>query len=66
MAMQPKLTLLGGSAYRSIRNLWMLHELDLPFAHVPCGPRSEEAKAADPTTFGKIPILLDGDLALRV
>lgn len=65
MAMQPKLTLLGGSAYRSIRNLWMLHELDLPFTHVPCGPRSEEAKAADPSTFGKIPILLDGDLALR-
>ena len=61
----PKLTLLGGSAYRAARCLWMLNELDVPFTHVPCGPRSEEARAADPSTFGKIPILLDGDLKVR-
>ena len=64
---RPQLTLLGGSAYRSFRNLWMLHELDLPFTHVPCGPRSDEARAADPypSSFAKEPILHDGDLQMR-
>ncbi|MHA6345037.1 glutathione S-transferase family protein [Roseivivax sp. CAU 1761] len=57
------LTLLGTAKSRAFRPLWLLEELGLEFRHQPAPPRSAEVRAANPT--GKVPVLLDGDLAVR-
>jgi len=50
---------IGATRSRTLRVLWMLEELGQPYTHVPVAPRSDEAKAHNPS--GKIPALLDGD-----
>ena len=37
------LKLIGASAFRSFRNLWMLEELGVPYAHEAARPRAREA-----------------------
>ncbi len=55
-------TVIGGLASRTFRVLWMLEELGVPFTHVKAGPRSDEVTAH--SALGKIPVLLDGDMAV--
>lgn len=52
-------TVIGDRMTRAFRVLWMLEELGVPYTHVPAKPRSDEARAANPS--GKVPALLDGD-----
>jgi glutathione S-transferase len=47
---------IGSSKTRALRVLWMLEELGLPYTHIPAGPRSAEAVAANPS--GKVPVLV--------
>lgn len=54
--------LIGNLKTRTLRPLWMLNELQLPFSHVSAAPASAEAKAVNPS--GKVPILIDGDAVL--
>ena len=49
---------IGSVQSRAFRVLWLLREMDLPFAHINAPPQSEEVKKYNP--FGKIPILVDG------
>ncbi len=50
---------IGTRASRALRVLWMLEELGVPYTHTPCGPGSDEARAANPS--GKIPAMrVDG------
>ena len=44
---------IGATKSRAMRVMWMLEELGQPYDHVPCGPRSDEAKQYNPS--GKIP-----------
>lgn len=53
---------IGGVKTRAFRVMWMLQELGQPFEVVHAAPRSDEAKAFNPT--GKVPALLDGDALL--
>lgn len=46
---------IGTKASRAFRVLWMLEEIGQPYTHIPAGPRSDEARAANPS--GKIPAL---------
>jgi glutathione S-transferase len=50
---------IGGVKTRAFRVIWMLEELGQPFELIPAGPRTEEAKAYNPT--GKVPALMDGE-----
>lgn len=50
--------LIGATKSRAFRVMWMLEELGQPYEHIPAGPRSEDARAYNPT--GKIPALIDG------
>ena len=52
----PKVTLYGDLNMRPFRNLWMLEEIGLPYAHVACKPRSSIAMMVHP--LGKVPALL--------
>ncbi|MEM6374874.1 MAG: glutathione S-transferase family protein [Pseudomonadota bacterium] len=45
----------GSSASRAFRVLWMLEELAIPYTHIPAAPQSAEARAVNPS--GKIPVL---------
>lgn len=49
---------IGTRASRALRVLWMLEELDQPYAHIPASPRSDDARAANP--LGKVPALRVG------
>lgn len=49
---------IGATKSRAMRVLWMLEELGEAYEHVPAAPRSDAAKAYNPT--GKIPALIDG------
>ncbi|MGO4914428.1 glutathione S-transferase family protein [Pseudogemmobacter sp. W21_MBD1_M6] len=53
---------IGNIRTRTLRVLWVLNELEQPFAHVAAVPGSAEAKAANPS--GKVPVLLDGGACL--
>ena len=55
-------TIIGGVRSRTLRVLWMLEELGLEYTHHPAAPRSDDVTAHYPA--GKIPVLLDGDVAL--
>jgi glutathione S-transferase len=55
-------TVIGGLASRAFRVLWLLEELGLDYTHLKAGPRSDEVVAHNPS--GKIPVLLDGDVAI--
>lgn len=50
---------IGATKTRAMRVMWMLEELGQPYDHLPCAPRSDEAKQYNPS--GKIPALVDGD-----
>ncbi len=50
---------IGGLKTRAFRVIWMLEELGQPYELIPAAPRSDEAKAYNPT--GKVPALMDGD-----
>lgn len=53
-------TVIGSRGTRAIRVLWMLEELGQAYEHIPARPRSDEARAANPS--GKVPALLvDGE-----
>lgn len=52
----------GATKSRAFRVLWALEEMGLPYEHIPAVPRSEDAKAYNPS--GKIPALVDGDAIL--
>ncbi|MEM9845208.1 MAG: glutathione S-transferase N-terminal domain-containing protein, partial [Pseudomonadota bacterium] len=45
----------GSSASRAFRVLWMLEELEVPYIHVPAAPQSPEARAVNPS--GRVPVL---------
>ncbi|MEM8630724.1 MAG: glutathione S-transferase family protein [Pseudomonadota bacterium] len=49
-------TVIGGPKSRTLRVLWMLEELGLPYDHTPEPPRSEGVRAVNPA--GKIPVLI--------
>ncbi len=53
---------IGSVSSRTFRVLWALEEMGQPYEHVPAGPKSAEVLALNP--LGKIPILLDGEVAL--
>lgn len=55
-------TVIGATQSRAFRAMWMLEELGQDYAHIPAGPRTDEAKKYNPS--GKIPALLDGDAVL--
>lgn len=42
---------------RTLRVLWMLEELELPYKHVPANPRSDGVVQFNPA--GKVPVLID-------
>ena len=52
-----ELRIIGGAAFRTFRNLWMLEELGVSYSHISAMPRSPDANASNP--FGKIPALID-------
>jgi len=55
-------TVIGGLASRAFRVLWLLEELGVAYDHMKVGPRSDEVTAH--SASGKIPVLLDGDVAV--
>ncbi|HWK73341.1 MAG TPA: glutathione S-transferase family protein [Povalibacter sp.] len=59
--------LYGFGATRSLRTLWALRELDVPFEFVPVNVLTGEGQHPDFLRLnpaGKIPVLIDGDLVL--
>lgn len=53
---------IGTSATRAFRVLWMLEELGVEYTHTPAGPRSAEVRKINPS--GKIPAMRVGDKIL--
>ena len=51
-----ELKVFGSVKSRAMRVIWMLEELEVPFEHVPAGPRSADVMALNAT--GKVPVLL--------
>ncbi|MCV2881970.1 glutathione S-transferase family protein [Actibacterium sp. XHP0104] len=47
---------IGNLKSRTLRVLWMLEELGLPYSNVNSGPRSDDALAVNPS--GKVPVLI--------
>ncbi|MFP4274096.1 MAG: glutathione S-transferase family protein [Paracoccaceae bacterium] len=56
-------TVIGNLKSRAFRVMWMLEELGAPYELRAEPPRSEAVRAVNPS--GKIPVLLDGDAAIR-
>lgn len=54
--------IIGTRASRALRVLWLAEELALSYTHIPAAPRSEEARAVNPS--GKIPSLREGDMVI--
>jgi len=55
-------TLIGGKRSRSMRVLWLLHEMGLDFEHIQEPPQSPKVRALNPS--GKIPVLLVDGITL--
>lgn len=55
-------TVIGTARTRTLRVLWMLEELGLPYEHVAAGPRSAEARAQNGS--GKVPVLVIDGVAI--
>jgi len=53
---------IGATKSRALRVMWALEEMGEPYEHIAAAPRSDEAKAYNPS--GKIPALVDGDAVL--
>lgn len=51
-------TVIGSANTRTLRVLWLLEELGLPYTHIPAAPQSAAARAHNPV--GKVPTLIDG------
>lgn len=49
-------TVIGGVKSRTLRVLWTLEELELPYDHVAAAPRSQDVVALNPA--GKVPVLV--------
>jgi glutathione S-transferase len=67
MAAQHTMKLYGFGPTRSLRALWGLKELGVPFEFVPVDPRKGEHKAPAFLAInpaGKLPVLVDGDRAI--
>ena len=60
--MTDTLTVIGHTRTRTIRVLWLLEEMGLPYTHIPARPGSDEARVYN--AAGKVPVLLVGDAAL--
>jgi glutathione S-transferase len=63
----PRLVLWGVSTSRTLRALWALHELSLPYISRPIQPRTGETQTAEYTRINprqKIPLLQDGDFTI--
>jgi glutathione S-transferase len=61
------LTLYGSATARTLRTLWLAHEMELEFTHVPARPRTGDLMT--PEFLGlsprhKVPIIRHGDLVL--
>ena len=56
--MAPVYKVIGSAKTRTLRVLWMIHELGLPFEHRPAPPRSADVTALNP--LGRIPVLIHG------
>ena len=56
-------TLIGNPKTRAGRVMWMLEELGVNYEINPCNPHDPAVVAVNPT--GKIPALIDGDLAIN-
>lgn len=56
------LTVIGTVRTRTVRVLWLLEELGLPYTHIPARPGSDEARAHNPSA--KVPVLLVGEVTL--
>lgn len=50
-------TVIGTSKSRSLRVLWLLEELELPYRHIPANPHGEGVIEFNPA--GKVPVLID-------
>ena len=55
-------TVIGSSKTRTLRVLWLLEELELPFEHLPFAPASAEVKGYNPS--GKVPVLIADGVTL--
>ncbi|MEM6563620.1 MAG: glutathione S-transferase [Pseudomonadota bacterium] len=55
-------TVIGATRSRTMRVLWALEEMGLPYEHLPALPRSDDILIHN--ALGKIPALLDGDAVL--
>ena len=49
-------SVIGKLQSRTLRVVWMLEELELPYEHVSAAPRSQDVVAVNPT--GKVPVLV--------
>lgn len=49
-------TVIGTVNSRTLRVLWMLEELEIPYKHVPANPRSDSVVEFNPA--GKVPVLI--------
>ena len=64
---EPRLILWGVSTSRTLRALWALHELSLPYVSRRIQPRTGETQTAEFTRISprqKIPVLQDGDFTI--
>ncbi len=53
----PEYTVIGSTASRTARVLWILEELGLRYTHVPANPRSPNVTSVNPA--GKVPVLVE-------
>ena len=63
MTSEPAYRLYGSVKSRTMRPLWLLEELGVPFEWVEAGPHSEAVRAVSPA--GKIPVLTADGVVLR-
>ena len=64
---EPRLILWGVGTSRTLRALWALHELSLPYASRRIQPRTGETQTAEFTRINprqKVPVLQDGDFTI--
>ncbi len=55
-------TIIGTPRTRTLRVLWLLEEMGLPYTHHPAAPHAPEVLSHNPA--GKVPILLTGDVTI--
>ncbi len=55
-------TVIGTPRTRTLRVLWLLEEMGLPYTHHPAAPHAPEVLAHNPS--GKVPILLTDDVTI--